>query len=83
QWSCSWATLQVTTEAPYQVRQSGERKLWDEVQTAYRWWLDLDKPAADAWRFTITPSGQRIELSLNDEHSPDPTASRWCRQSWD
>lgn len=63
QWSCSWATLEVTPEAPYQVRQSGGRKLWDEVQTAYRWWLDLDKPDAKAWRFTVTPSGQRVELS--------------------
>jgi protein-L-isoaspartate(D-aspartate) O-methyltransferase len=62
QWSRSWATLHVTTEAPYEVRQSGERKLWDEVQTAHQWWLDMGKPAADAWRFTIDPAGQRIEL---------------------
>ncbi|MGH8922436.1 MAG: methyltransferase domain-containing protein, partial [Actinomycetes bacterium] len=38
QWSRSWATLHVTTEAPYEVSQSGERSLWDEVQTAYQWW---------------------------------------------
>jgi protein-L-isoaspartate(D-aspartate) O-methyltransferase len=65
QWSRSWATLHVTTEAPYEVRQSGERKLWDEVQTAHQWWLDMGKPAADAWRFTIDPGGQRIELLLS------------------
>jgi protein-L-isoaspartate(D-aspartate) O-methyltransferase len=62
QWSRSWATLDLTTEAPYEVRQSGVRKLWDEVQTAHRWWLDMGQPAADAWRFTIDPRGQRIEL---------------------
>ncbi|MGH3781947.1 MAG: methyltransferase domain-containing protein, partial [Pseudonocardiaceae bacterium] len=62
QWSHSWATLQITTEAPYQVRQSGQRKLWDEVETAYRWWVDVGEPAVDAWRFTISPSGQRVEL---------------------
>lgn len=62
QWSRSWATLHLTTEAPYEVRQSGERKLWDEVTTAHRWWLDMGKPAIGAWRFTLDPSGQRIEL---------------------
>ena len=65
QWSRSWATLRITTEAPYEVRQSGERKLWDEVQAAHRWWLDMGKPAVDAWRFTIDPGGQRIELLPN------------------
>ncbi|MGH3874500.1 MAG: methyltransferase domain-containing protein [Pseudonocardiaceae bacterium] len=62
QWSRSWATLQVTPEAPYAVRQSGQRALWDEVATAYRWWLDKDEPAVDTWRFTITPDGQKVEL---------------------
>ncbi len=62
QWSRSWATLHVSAEPPYEVRHSGERKLWDEVATAYQWWLDRGKPAVDAWRFTIDPSGQRIEL---------------------
>ena len=62
QWSGSWATLHVTTETPYEVRQSGERKLWDEVHSAHRWWLELGKPAVEAWRFTIDPGGQRIEL---------------------
>ncbi|MGH3752486.1 MAG: methyltransferase domain-containing protein [Pseudonocardiaceae bacterium] len=62
QWSRSWALLDLTTEAPYEVQQSGARKLWDEVHTAYQWWLDRGKPAVDAWQFTIDPSGQRIEL---------------------
>jgi protein-L-isoaspartate(D-aspartate) O-methyltransferase len=62
QWSRSWATLHLTTEPPCEVRQSGERKLWDEVATAHRWWLDMGQPATDAWRFTIDPDGQRIEL---------------------
>ena len=62
QWSRSWATLEITTETPYEVRQSGQRKLWDEVHTAYHWWLDNGKPAVDAWQFTLDPDGQRIEL---------------------
>ncbi|MGH3766102.1 MAG: methyltransferase domain-containing protein [Pseudonocardiaceae bacterium] len=61
QWSRSWATLHVTTDPPYEVRQSGERKLWDEVETAYRWWIDAGEPAVDAWRFSIAPHGQQVE----------------------
>jgi protein-L-isoaspartate(D-aspartate) O-methyltransferase len=52
QCSRSWATVQVTTEAPYAVRQSGQRTLLDEVATAYRWWVTVGEPAVDAWRFT-------------------------------
>jgi protein-L-isoaspartate O-methyltransferase len=58
----SWATLHITPEPPYQVRQGGQRKLWDEVETAYRWWIDAGKPTVEAWRFTVNPSGQRVEL---------------------
>ncbi|MBV9729022.1 MAG: hypothetical protein JO309_06370, partial [Pseudonocardiales bacterium] len=60
--SRSWATLHLTTEPPYEVHQSGHRKLWDDVETAYRWWVDAGKPTVDAWRFTITPSEHRVEL---------------------
>lgn len=66
----SWATLHLTPESPYQVRQSGERTLWDEVATAYRWWLDADQPPVEAWRFTVTPSGQRVELRTDAPASP-------------
>jgi len=63
QWSGSWATVDLTADPPYEVRQGGDRKLWDEVDAAYRWWLDVGKPAVGVWRFTITPSGQRVELT--------------------
>lgn len=62
QYDRSWATLHLTPEPPYEIRQSGHRKLWDQVEAAYRWWIDAGKPAVDAWKFTVTPSGQRIEL---------------------
>ena len=62
QWSGSWASVRITTEAPYEVRQSGQRTLWDEVETAYRWWVEVGEPTVDTWQFTLAPSGQRIEL---------------------
>jgi len=60
----SWAALHTTAEPPYEVRQGGRRKLWDEVETAYRWWVDAGEPAVDAWTFTVAPNGQRVELEL-------------------
>jgi protein-L-isoaspartate(D-aspartate) O-methyltransferase len=62
QHSRSWATMHTTGKPPYEVRQGGQRKLWDEVETAYRWWIDAGEPAVDAWRFTVTPNGQQVEL---------------------
>ncbi len=70
QWSRCWATLHVGAEPPYEVRQSGERTLWDEVATAYRWWIDVGHPAVDAWRFTVTASGQRIQRRADSQPSP-------------
>jgi protein-L-isoaspartate O-methyltransferase len=58
----SWAILHITPEPPYEVRQGGHRKLWDEVETAYRWWIEAGEPTVNAWKFTITPSDHRIEL---------------------
>lgn len=67
-WSRSWASLHhlpdVASDA-YPVRQLGPRRLWDEVEAAYRWWCDAGSPTADAWRFTVTPEGQHVELDLS------------------
>ncbi len=64
--SRSWASLTYTDpdadQDEFRIRQFGSRKLWDEVQAAYHWWADAGRPAADRWRFTITPKGQRVEL---------------------
>jgi hypothetical protein len=63
-WSRSWACLHHrpnTTE--YQVRQLGPRRLWNEVEAAYHWWIDAGRPSARQWTFTVTPEGQRIELT--------------------
>lgn len=65
-WSRSWASLHhdpdVASDA-YTIRQLGPRRLWDEVEAAYRWWYDAGSPAADAWQFTVTSQGQHVELN--------------------
>lgn len=63
----SWAALYHYPQRdddppPYEIRQHGSRRLWDEVEAAYHWWVDHDSPPADRWRFTITPDQQRVEL---------------------
>ncbi|MGH3548560.1 MAG: methyltransferase domain-containing protein [Pseudonocardiaceae bacterium] len=62
----SWAKLTHTTpnavENDFPVLQSGPRRLWDEVETAYHWWIDAGSPDADRWQFTITPTGQQVAL---------------------
>jgi protein-L-isoaspartate(D-aspartate) O-methyltransferase len=63
----SWAKLTHSTpdasEDEFAVLQSGPRRLWDETEDAHRWWVDHDRPGAERWRFTVTPSGQRIALT--------------------
>lgn len=63
----SWAKLTHTTpdadEDEFPVLQSGPRRLWDEVEAAYHWWIDAGNPDADRWQFTVTPTGQRVQLT--------------------
>lgn len=60
----SWASITLTPDPPYEVHQGGPRRLWDEVEAAYRWWIDTGQPSVDAWRVTVTPAGQRNELDI-------------------
>jgi protein-L-isoaspartate(D-aspartate) O-methyltransferase len=62
--SGAWASLRhhPTSDGPYEVRQHGSRRLWDEVEAAYHWWRDAGNPHTADWRFTITPDTQRVEL---------------------
>ncbi|MGH3937372.1 MAG: methyltransferase domain-containing protein [Pseudonocardiaceae bacterium] len=58
----SWATLRYSPDVDtFEVRQAGPRRLWDEIEAAHQWWIDMGEPGVDAWRFTVTPGGQRIE----------------------
>ncbi len=60
----SLAAIALTPDPPYEVHQGGPRRLWDEVEAAYRWWIDTGKPGVDAWRVTVTPTGQHNELDI-------------------
>lgn len=61
----SWASVVPTTPRSdhYLARQSGPRRLWDEVATAYRWWDQQGQPPIEAWRWTVTPHRQHIGIA--------------------
>jgi methyltransferase of ATP-grasp peptide maturase system len=50
-----------------QVRQSGPRRLWDEVEAAFAVWRSLGEPTHDRFGLTVTPDGQhRVWLDNPD-----------------
>ncbi|WP_262705480.1 MULTISPECIES: methyltransferase domain-containing protein [Streptomyces] len=61
----SWACVVFREgEAEARVWQAGERRLWDEAEAAYGWWVGHGRP--DHARFGLTvgpgPAGQRVWL---------------------
>ncbi|MGH3621929.1 MAG: rRNA adenine N-6-methyltransferase family protein [Sciscionella sp.] len=61
--SGAWASVVPTDQrGRFAVRQTGPRRLWDEVETAYRWWQQHGKPPIEAWTWTVTRDRQRVEL---------------------
>jgi protein-L-isoaspartate O-methyltransferase len=59
--SGSWAGV-VRDGDRYAVRQSGPRRLWDQAEAAYRWWLAQGSPPIEAWEWTVTPDRQSVAL---------------------
>ncbi|MFJ7248085.1 hypothetical protein ACIQWA_26125 [Kitasatospora sp. NPDC098652] len=46
----------------YTVWQHGPRRLWEEVEGAYRWWLENGRPGPERFGLTVTPDGQWVWL---------------------
>lgn len=56
--SQSWARVTlVRGQDPWSVRQSGPRRLWNEVDSAYAWWRDADRPTPDRYGLTVARDG--------------------------
>ena len=81
--SRSWASIDYVPGADtYEVNQLGPRQLWDEVEAAYTWWVQANSPTSDQWRFTITPTGQHVDLTGTPAAStprPSPKAHEMMR----
>jgi protein-L-isoaspartate O-methyltransferase len=53
----------------YTVHQHGPRRLWDEVEAAYRWWQDADMPGPARFGLTVTADGEHRAWLDNPEES--------------
>lgn len=59
----SWACVMFHEgEKDARVWQSGPRRLWNEVETAFRWWVSRGAPDHTRFGLTVTPEGQRVWL---------------------
>ncbi|MFE2414124.1 methyltransferase domain-containing protein [Kitasatospora sp. NPDC059408] len=69
----SWASADYEPDRmEYEVYQSGPRRLWDEVEAAYRCWEAQGRPGYDRFGLTVTPEGQTAWLD-----SPDNPVPQW------
>ncbi|MFF2143037.1 methyltransferase domain-containing protein [Kitasatospora sp. NPDC058190] len=69
----SWATVDWEPDrTDYEVVQSGPRSLWDEVETAWRWWDDQGRPGFDRFGLTVAPDGGRT-VWLDSPNNPVPS----------
>ncbi|GAA3755843.1 methyltransferase domain-containing protein [Spinactinospora alkalitolerans] len=59
----SWASWRVAPgRDAYTVRQHGPRCLFEELEDAYRWWLDAGEPEHTRFGLTVTSDGQTVWL---------------------
>jgi hypothetical protein len=58
----SWASASPEGD----VSQLGPRSLWDEVESAYPWWVEIGRPAFDRFGLTVTGDAQEVWLDRPD-----------------
>ncbi|WP_327228717.1 protein-L-isoaspartate(D-aspartate) O-methyltransferase [Streptomyces platensis] len=58
----SWACVQFRDGKTARVWQQGPRRLWDEVEAAFRWWVDSGRPDHTRFGLTVTAEGERVWL---------------------
>ncbi len=69
--SHSWASIHVTdddsNEQVFPVHQFGPRRLWDEIEAAHHWWVDVGRPHANRFGVKAQPDGQQWVFLDNPE----------------
>ncbi|MFF6961081.1 methyltransferase domain-containing protein [Streptomyces sp. NPDC008317] len=59
----SWAVVTFRDGRPAStVHQYGPRRLWDEVEAAFRWWTGRGKPGVERFGLTVDADGQYVWL---------------------
>jgi hypothetical protein len=56
------------------VYQSGARRLWDEVEAAWRWWDGAGRPGVDRFGLTVRVEGTH-KVGLDEPGRLVPAAS--------
>ncbi|MEE2041319.1 methyltransferase domain-containing protein [Nocardiopsis sp. CT-R113] len=66
----AWARL----HANGRVEQAGQRRLWDEIETAHAWWSERGSPAITGYGLTVEGDGEhRVWLG-------DPDGPSWVQE---
>jgi protein-L-isoaspartate O-methyltransferase len=65
----SWATAFPRGDR-HRVYHQGPRRLWEDLDTAYRWWLDAGRPDHTRFGLTVTRTGQTFWLDRPDNPLP-------------
>lgn len=56
----SWASVLFHDGTHTRVWQSGPRRLWDEVEAAYRWWTAQKRPGFERFGLTVDSEGEHV-----------------------
>lgn len=58
--AASWAAVDDDGQRSggFTVWEHGPRRLWAEVEAAYRWWTEAGEPGPEAFGMTVTPDGR-------------------------
>jgi protein-L-isoaspartate O-methyltransferase len=67
--SGSWASIAPGDDA-HRAYHHGPRRVWEDLEAAYRWWLDAGRPDHTRFGLTVTPDGQTFWL--DDPGNPLP-----------
>jgi protein-L-isoaspartate O-methyltransferase len=76
----SWAACDSGTHGKHVVTQYGPRRLWDELETAYRAWLAAGQPGEHNFRLIISPEGQRVTPNQASRATTTPDSPRHPQQ---
>ncbi|MFJ6824778.1 rRNA adenine N-6-methyltransferase family protein [Streptomyces niveus] len=67
----SWATADYAKgHTEYPVVQSGPRRLWDELETAWHWWDQRGRPGFARFGLTVDNDGEHVWLDSPDQPVP-------------
>ncbi|MGW6310509.1 rRNA adenine N-6-methyltransferase family protein [Streptomyces niveus] len=80
----SWATADYAKgHTEYPVVQSGPRRLWDELETAWHWWDQQGRPGFARFGLTVGNGGEHVWLDSPDQ--PVPLRAAQCDSDcgWD